>query len=190
MAAEEQLDIRSIIQGGPLQNELDYERALIAERRLRLLVAEDPQYIVDRKKLRDIIELWEKSNWSSFSDISEEKIRESDLAEKIALEEMYFINKRKNLIRGKLKSIGITQQELGIILGHNSKSYISELMNGLIPFSLKDLIYINHLLKIELKDLIPTFLSHNERIQIKVSIEKLNNPKLNLNKNKDELALV
>jgi transcriptional regulator with XRE-family HTH domain len=188
MAAEEQLDIKKIIRAGSIQNELDFERALIAERKMRLLAKENPQYIVDRKKLRDIIETWEKRNWSPDSAISEEKIRESDLAEEIAVDEMHFMNRRKKIIREKLHSYGLTQQDLGVILGHNNKSYISELMNGLIPFSIKDLIYIHRLFKIDLKDLIPTFLSHDERIKIKISIDKLNKPKLKLNK--DDLALV
>lgn len=188
MAKEEQLDIIKLIQEGALHNELDYERALIAERKLRLLAQKDPGYIPERKKLRDIIEAWEKENWSADADISDEKIRESDLAEEIALEEMLFINRRKKIIKQKLKGYGLTQQDLGVILGHNNKSYISELMNGIIPFSMKDLINIHRILKIELKDLVPTFLSHDERVRIKNSIDKLSSPKVKLNK--DDLALV
>lgn len=188
MAKEEQLDIKKLIREGALQNELDYERALIAERKLRLLAKKNPQFILERKELRDIIETWEQKNWSANSVISDEKIKESDLAEEIASEEMRFLNRRKKIIKEKLKGYGLTQQELGVILGHNNKSYISELMNGIIPFSMRDLIYLHRILKIELKDLIPTFLSHNERIRIKYSLEKLNNPKVKLNK--DDLALV
>jgi len=101
---------------------------------------------------------------------------------------MLFINRRKKIIKQKLKGYGLTQQDLGVILGHNNKSYISELMNGIIPFSMKDLINIHRILKIELKDLVPTFLSHDERVRIKNSIDKLSSPKVKLNK--DDLALV
>ena len=72
----------------------------------------------------------------------------------------------------------ITQQELGLVLGHKSKSYMSELMNGLSPFSLRDLIVIHHVLKIDLTDLVPPFLSHEEWVRVKSSIQKLENPKL------------
>ncbi len=81
------MDIKKLIQEGAINNELDYERTLISERKLRLLAGKNPQFIMERKKLRDIIEAWEKRNWSSESEISDERIRESDLAEKIALEE-------------------------------------------------------------------------------------------------------
>jgi len=63
-----------------------------------------------------------------------------------------------------------------MILGHKSKTYMSELMNGIYPFSIKDLVVINRLLEIELSDLVPTFLSHNDRLKLRKSIENLNNP--------------
>jgi len=64
---------------------------------------------------------------------------------------------------------------------------MSELMNGINPFSLRDLIIINRLLKIDLTDLVPTFLPQTDRIKIKSSIEKLENPKLKLSQ--DDFAL-
>jgi len=58
---------------------------------------------------------------------------------------------------------------------------MSELMNGLSSFTLKDLIVLNRLLKINLSDLVPTFLPQTDQIKIRTSIEKLDNPKLKLN---------
>ncbi|MEO5788894.1 MAG: helix-turn-helix domain-containing protein [Gelidibacter sp.] len=174
------LDISDLLEHGKIQNELDLERAMIADRRLRVLSKEDPKYKVLRKKLRDWIEDYENKNWSTNSKISEEKIQDSDLAELIAERERQFIQNRKGLIRKKLKNLNLTQQDLGSVLGHNSKSYMSELMNGMSPFSLKDLIVINRLLKIELSDLIPTFLPESDQVRIKTSIDKLDNPKLKL----------
>ena len=55
-------------------------------------------------------------------------------------------------------------------------------------FSLKDLIVINRLLKIELSDLIPTFLAQSDQARIRTSIDKLDNPKLKLSQ--DDFALV
>ena len=130
-----QLDISKLLEFGKIQNELDFERALIADRKLRVLSKEDSKYKVIRKKLRDLIEDYENKNWSSSSRITDKKIRESDLAELIAEKERQFIQNRKELIRKKLKNLNLTQQNLGAVLGHRSKSYMSELMNGVSPFS-------------------------------------------------------
>jgi len=173
-----QLDISQLIESGKIQNELDFERALIADRKLRVLAKEHPKFKSVRKKLRDLIEQYENKNWSTNSRVTDNKIRESDMAELIAEKERLFIQRRKKLIRNKLKSMDLTQQDFGKILGHQSKSYMSELMNGVSPFSLKDLIIINQLLKIDLADLIPRFLPQSERIKIRTTIEKLDNPKL------------
>lgn len=183
-----QFDIERMIELGELQNELDFERALIADRKLRVLLKDNPKLKTTRRKLRDLIEVYEKKNWSPTSKISEKKLQESNVAELIAENERLFIEKRKELIKSKLKRLNLSQQDFGAILGHNSKSYMSELMNGIKPFTLKDLIVINRLLKIDLTSLIPTFLTHNDRIKIKTSIKKLGNPKLKLSKEDLEFA--
>jgi len=182
-----QFDISKLIETGKIQNELEFERALIADRKLRVLSKENPKLKLVRKKLRDLIEQYENKNWSAKTIISDKKLRESDIAELIAEKERIFIKRRKELIRKKIKALNLTQQEFGEILGHRSKSYISELMNGVSPFSLKDLIVISRLLKIDLNDLVPTFLSQSDRVKIKTTIEKLNNPKLKLSK--DDLTI-
>lgn len=182
-----QFNIAKLIDEGKIQNELDFERALIADRKLRVLSKENPKYKTLRRKLKNLIEAYENNNWSSNSKISDDKLRESDIAELIAENERQFIQRRKELIKDKLKKLNLTQQDFGIILDHRSKSYISELMNGVCPFSLKDLIIINRLLKIDLTDLIPTFLPQSDRVKIITTIEKLENPKLKLSK--DDFAL-
>jgi len=181
-----QLDISKQIESGKIQNELDFERALIADRKLRILSKENPKLKPLRKKLRDLIEHYENQNWNAETKISDKKLRESDVAELIAEKERLFIQRRKESIRKKLKNLNLTQQDFGKILGHGNKSYISELMNGISPFSLKDLIVINRLLKIDLTELIPTFLPQSDRAKIITTIKKLNNPKLKLGK--DDLA--
>jgi len=177
-----QFDILELIKLGEIKNELDFEGALISDRKLRVLSKENPKFKTLRKKLRDLIEVYENKNWSLDSRISDKKLRESDIAELIAEKERQFIERRKELIKSKLKKVNLNQQDFGAILGHKSKSYISELMNGINPFSLRDLIIINRLLKIDLTDLVPTFLPQNERVKIRTSIEKLENPKLKLSK--------
>lgn len=100
----------------------------------------------------------------------------------MAEKERLFIQRRKELIRKKLKRLDLTQQDFGKILGHQSKSYISELMNGVSAFSLKDLIVINRLSKINLSDLVPTFLPQSDSAKIRATIKKLDNPKVKLSK--------
>ena len=82
-------DIEQIIKKGKIDNELDLERALIADRQLRLLAKEDTSFVSVRKKLRDIIEEYESRVWSN-NKITSEKIAESDIAEYIAEKERAF----------------------------------------------------------------------------------------------------
>lgn len=173
-------DIEEFVLKGKIENELDFERALIADRKLRLLSRESVHFKTLRKKLRDIIEIYETNNWSDENAIDEDKIKESDIAELIAEKEREFIENRKTIIKNKLKDLNLNQQELGSILGHKSKTHMSELMNGISPFSLKDLILINRLLKIDISELIPVFLPKNEQIRVKNAILKLNKPKIKL----------
>jgi hypothetical protein len=182
-----QFDIEKILKLGEIQNELDFERALIADRKLRVLAKKNSKFKPRRNKLRDLIEAYESTNWSSKSRITSKELSESDAAELIAEKERLFIERRKELIKLKLKRVDLNQQDFGVILGHGNKSYISELMNGVSPFSLRDLIVINRLLNIELTDLVPTFLPMKERMKIRTSIKKLENPKLKLRK--DDFAL-
>lgn len=57
---------------------------------------------------------------------------------------------------------------------------MSELMNGIKPFTLKDLIIINRLLKIEIAVLIPVFLSKEDQTRVKEAVVRLNKPKVRL----------
>ena len=70
-----QFDISELIKVGKIKNELDFERALIADRKLRVLSKENPEYKSLRRKLRDLIELYEYQNWNSESKISDKKLR-------------------------------------------------------------------------------------------------------------------
>ena len=171
-----------IIRKGSISNELELEKALIIERKLRLLVSENPEYKEIRSQLRSIIKEYEKNNWSENSIISAEKIEESDSAEFIAETERQFLAKRKEIIKSKLTELGLNQQDLSLILNH-SKSYMSELINGINPFAIKDLIIIHKLFKIKLEELIPTIIPEKETGRIKTSILKINKPKLKLGKN-------
>ena len=173
-------DIEKMIEKGIITNELDYERALIADRKLRLLAKENLHFRNLRIQLRDVIEKYENSEWNDLEKIDDKKLSESEKSEYIAEQERVFLEHRKQVIRKKLKQIDLTQENLGLILGHKSKTYMSELMNGIKPFMLKDLIIIHRLLKIEMEVLIPIFLSKEDEIKIKEAVMKLNNPIIKL----------
>lgn len=49
---EIQFDISELIENGEITNELDFERALIADRKLRVLSKEDPKFKPVRKKIK------------------------------------------------------------------------------------------------------------------------------------------
>jgi antitoxin component HigA of HigAB toxin-antitoxin module len=166
-------DIEKIIEMGIITNELDYERALIAGRKLRLLGKEDVHFKLLRKKLRGIIEKYENKEWSVVESIDDNKLLESEKAENFAELERQFLETRKIEIRKKLKALELTQENLASILGHKSKTHMSELMNGIKPFTLRDLIIINQLLKMEISTLIPVFLSKEEQIKVNKAVEKL-----------------
>jgi transcriptional regulator with XRE-family HTH domain len=177
-----QFDINKLLEKGVIDSELELEQAFSIDKKLRLLSKKDASFIIKRKKLRTLIENYEKQNWSIASNITDNTIRESDIAEDIAETERLFIAQRKEIIRKNLKNFNLNQQQLGEILGHFSKSYMSELMNGICPFSMRDLVIIHRILEIELKDLIPTTIPHQDRVQIKSSLMRLRNTKVRLSK--------
>jgi len=175
-------NLEHLLKRGEIKSEIELERASIAERKLRIISKQNPDIKLKRKKLRELIYSYESKHWKKRSKISNSKLKESEKAEIIALKESDFIESRKRLIRSKLKTLGLNQQEFGKILGHESKSYMSELMNGIVPFTLKDLILISKLLKISLIKLIPTQLDENDKIKIEQKLSSLGNPKIKLNK--------
>lgn len=180
-------DIDNIIKKGIIENELDYDRALIADRKLRLLAKEDSHFKRLRSKLRDIIEQYENSEWSDIDKVDNDKIIESEKSERIAELERLFIENRKQVIRKKIKELDLTQENLGSILGHKSKTHMSELMNGMKPFTLRDLIVINRLFKIDIDLLIPLFLSKQDETKIKEAVIELDKPNIRLTS--DDLVL-
>ncbi|MDD4575262.1 MAG: helix-turn-helix transcriptional regulator [Bacteroidales bacterium] len=175
-------DIEELIKSSSITNELDYERALIADRKLRLLAKDNDYFKKQRKKLRDLIEAYEKIEWNNVDNIDENKLVESEKSEYIADLERDFLGKRKQIIRQKLKKLDLTQENLATFLGHKSKTHMSELMNGIKPFTLKDLIIISRLLKIDIKLLIPVFLSKEDQKNIQQVIANLDKPKVKLSK--------
>lgn len=178
-----EFDIEAILKKGRLSNELDYERALVAERKLRLLAKEDAQFTTLRHQLRELLESYERSEWADADSIDDRQLIQSEKAEFIADQERQFLETRKRTIRNRLKQLELTQENLGSILGHRSKTHMSELMNGIKPFTLKDLVIMHRLLKIEMSVLIPVFLSNSDQEKVKLAVSKLDKPKVKLEAN-------
>jgi len=175
------VNIRDIENIQKLDNEYDLQKALLLDRKLRLMVKEDSSLKAIHTKLFKLIQAYEEENWTDSESITKEQVEEAETAEQLVEIERKFILQRKETIRKRLKSYDMTQQDLGILLGHK-KSYMSELINGVSQFSLKDLIIIYRVLRIELSKLIPTYLQNETREKVKDSILKLNKPKLKLRK--------
>lgn len=172
-------DVHRLIKQGKIHSEYELEQAFIAERKLNKLSKEDDSCRELRSQLRQLIANYEKEVWDS-SSITDEKVIESDLAEITAEKEQLFFLKRKKMIKSKLKELGLTQEQLGAILGHKSKTYMSELINGLCPFTLNDLLILHQMLQIDLSFLIPNFLSFNERRRINEVVQKIQNSKIKM----------
>jgi transcriptional regulator with XRE-family HTH domain len=170
-------DIRDIKNIERLENEYDLQKALLLDRKLRLLIKEDESLKPVRQKLRKLIKDYEDKYWSDSEKITDSQFLAAEEAESEVEKEREFIKQRKEIIFQKLKNLDMNQQELGQLLGHG-KTYISELMNGVSKFSLKDLLIIHHVLDIDLEKLIPPFLQNETKENLKESILKLNKPKL------------
>lgn len=179
-------DIRAIVKKGKIGSELEYERAQLADRKLRLLVKEDLSLKPLRKELRDLLHQYQETHWRDEASISDQQVEENDLAEKQVDAERQFLDRRKELIINRLAELGLKQKDLGNLLNH-SKSYTSELLHGIRPFSLGDLILLHKLLKIELDALIPMAVSHDTLQRLLATLEKLNLKNLRLNLNSLEL---
>ena len=98
-------DIGQLVEKGLISNELDYERALVADKKLRLLSKESAHFKNLRIKLRNIIEKYENIEWKNVEEINDNKLTESDNAEKTAEIERQFLENRKQAIKIKLKEL-------------------------------------------------------------------------------------
>jgi plasmid maintenance system antidote protein VapI len=177
----DKFSIQNIQKIDSLTSELEFEKASSLFLQLRVLEKEDESYRPIRIHLRELIEDYEKNNWANEDNITDSQIKASDLAEALVQAENEFYYKRKELIKSKLKEAGLNQNDLAKILGHR-KGYMSELINGLRPFSKEDLVVINRLFKIKLEDLIPTFIKQERASHIKRTLETLSNNKIRLTK--------
>ncbi len=175
----DRLEIDNILKIDELTSELDFEQATSIQGKLRWMIEEDNSLEPVRQHLMALIEKYETEHWNNEFEITDEQVRESDLAEKIVSAEVLFVQKRKELIKGKLKESEMSQKDLGKILGHRP-NYISELINGVRPFSRDDIVVIHRLFEIEFNDLIPPFLKKEVTNHIKTILGELRNKKVRL----------
>jgi transcriptional regulator with XRE-family HTH domain len=176
-----EFDLKALLAIGSISSELEFQRASMADRSLRLLAEDDPALNSVRKSLRQMLRDYEKIHWSNAEAVTEEQVTESDAAEELAFAELDFVLRRRKLILAKLKEFCLKQKDLAAVLSH-SKSYTSELLNGIRPFSTGDLILIHNLLRIDLNDLLITTLSEETKQKVNAVISQIatenQNPKV------------
>ena len=182
------LAINNILKLTELRSELEHEKASSLYLKLRILENEDSSYNQIRGHLKSLIMKYEHSHWSDDSKISDEQVKESDLAEILVRAENEFNQKRKELIKNELMKAGLNQSDLAKILGHR-KGYMSELINGLRPFSKEDILIINRLLKIGFENLFPPFIKQDKVVHIKKTLKSISKSKIRLKKNDFNLQL-
>jgi len=183
----DKFDIDNVLQIVELSNELEFEKANSLQLKLRWMIKEDSSLKPIREHLRALIKDYENKNWSNIDKISEEQIVQSDKAEALVSSEDRFISERKELIKSKLKTYGLTQSDLAKILGHRD-NYMSELINGVRPFSKDDIIIMHRILKIKLDLLISPFVKEDIAKHVRLTLQNLNKPKIKLSKRDLEFA--
>lgn len=174
-------NIKRILDAGRIETELECEQVTLAKRYLRLHEENLPNLGTTIKALSNLIIEFEDRRWSERSLITDAQIEESDAAVIQAEKEYVFIRQRRNLILAKLQELSLKQKDLALLLNH-SKSYTSELLNGIRPFSTNDLKLIHLLFEIPLTDLIITIPSQETLDRLETAIGKISslNPKAKL----------
>jgi transcriptional regulator with XRE-family HTH domain len=183
----ERFEIDHILRIDELNNALEFEQATSIQGKLRWMEKEDPTLKPIRQHLLDLIEKYESNHWGKESEITDKQIKESDDAERIINAENRFIQKRKALIKSKLKENNLSQKDLAKMLGHRP-NYMSELINGVRPFSKDDIVVIHRLFKIGFNDLIPPFLKKEITNHIKVTLREMKNKRIKLKMNDIEVV--
>jgi hypothetical protein len=67
------MDIKEVESIKRLENEYDLQKASLLERKLRLMIEENPELKPIRKKLRDLIKDYEDTEWSDLENIQDSK---------------------------------------------------------------------------------------------------------------------
>lgn len=174
-------NIKRILDAGRIETELECEQVALAKRYLAQQEKSNPELDATIDALRNLIFEFEGRRWSDRSTITDAQIEESESAVNQAEKEFVLIRKRRKLILAKLREFSLKQKDLALLLSH-SKSYTSELLNGLRPFSSNDLKLIHLLFKIPLDDLVITIASQETLSRLENTIDKISvsNPQAKL----------
>lgn len=175
----EKFDIDNVLKLTELKNELELEKAIALQSKLRWMSKEDTSLKPIRKHLRNLIAAYENKYWADENAVTDEQIVKSDKAAELVKFENQFNQRRKDIIKDVLNKLGLNQQNLAQLLGHR-KNYMSELINGVHPFSTSDIVVIHRLLKIKLEYLIPPFVNDDIVQHIKETVKEFKKPKLRL----------
>ena len=81
-------NISEIIKAGEIKNELDFQRGKIVSRKLRLLSKESEEAKITRKALKQLLYNYEQKHWADVDSVTDEQIKESEIAEQIAKKEI------------------------------------------------------------------------------------------------------
>src|SRR6056297_1695701 len=107
----DKFSIQNIQKINSLISELEYEKASSLYLQLRVLVKDDKSYEPIRTHLRGLIKDYEEKKWTDDNSVTDDQIKESDLAEVLIQAENEFHYKRKELIKTKLKEAGLNQND-------------------------------------------------------------------------------
>ena len=99
----DRFSIQNIQRLDSLESALDFEKASSLFLKLRVLEKEDESYKPIRNHLRNLIKDYEEKNWCDENSITDNQIKDSDLAETLVQAENDFYEKRKKRIKAKLK---------------------------------------------------------------------------------------
>jgi antitoxin component HigA of HigAB toxin-antitoxin module len=177
----DKFEIDNVLQIVELSDELEFEKASALQLKLRWMIKEDESLRPIREHLRFLIRNYENKHWSNVESVTDEQISNNSKAELFVSAENTFIYERKELIKSKLKAYGLLQSDLAKILGHRD-NYMSELINGVRPFSKDDIIIIHRLLKIKLDSLISPFVKEDVAQHVRATLQTLNKAKVKLSK--------
>ncbi|OCK44202.1 hypothetical protein BA195_05830 [Tenacibaculum soleae] len=81
-------NITSFLEKGLIDNELDFQRGKIASRKLRLLSKENEKVNKTRKALNKLLYNYEQKHWADFESVTDEQIKESEIAKQTASKEI------------------------------------------------------------------------------------------------------
>ncbi|MBL0913756.1 MAG: helix-turn-helix domain-containing protein [Bacteroidia bacterium] len=147
--------------------------------KLRPAAADSPSLKPVRKHLAQLIKAYEEIHWARVEEVSAAQVKQAEYVEKQVLGREKFISRRRDLIRNALKRFGLKQNDLADLLGHR-KSYTSELVNGVRPFSQEDVILLHLLLGLRLEDLILPLVKESALTRLRTTLARLNRPGLQL----------